>query len=58
MESDGSALLRFCQLRWSAVKAIEPAWHEYAANFLLADDLLAPYFVADSRVKHGGVASF
>jgi len=36
------------------VKAIEPAWHEYAANLLFAEDGLAPYFAADSQVKAGG----
>lgn len=36
------------------MRAIEPAWHEYAANLLFADDGLAPYFAADSQVKAGG----
>ena len=36
------------------MKAIEPAWHEYAANLLFAEDGLAPYFAADSQVKAGG----
>jgi len=36
------------------VRAIKPAWHEFAANLLFAEDGLAPYFAADSQVKAGG----
>ena len=36
------------------MKAVEPAWHEYAANLLFAEDGLDPYFATDSRVKDGG----
>jgi hypothetical protein len=36
------------------MRAIDPSWHEYAANLLFAEDGLAPYFAADSQVKAGG----
>lgn len=36
------------------MKAIQPWYHEFAANFLFNDDGLAPFFAADSRVKAGG----
>ncbi|MFC7138460.1 MarR family transcriptional regulator [Halosimplex aquaticum] len=36
------------------MRAIEPAWHEYAANLLFVEDGLMPYFAADSQVKAGG----
>ncbi|MGM0592350.1 MAG: MarR family transcriptional regulator [Halobacteriota archaeon] len=36
------------------MKSIEPACHEFAANYLFAENGLAPYFAADSRVKQGG----
>jgi hypothetical protein len=36
------------------MQAVEPAWHEYAANLLFTEDGLAPYFAADSQVKAGG----
>ena len=36
------------------MKAVEPAHHEFAANYLFAEDGLTPYFAADSQVKAGG----
>jgi len=36
------------------MRAIEPAHHEFAANYLFAADGLAAYFAADSQVKAGG----
>jgi len=33
---------------------IEPAPHEFAANYLFDDSGLAPFFAADSKVKAGG----
>ena len=40
--------------RVPAMRAIDPSWHEYAANLLFAEDGLAPYFAADSQIKSGG----
>ncbi|MWG36092.1 DUF7845 domain-containing protein [Halomarina oriensis] len=40
---------------------IQPAPHEFAANYLITEDGLAPFFAADRRVKEGDgsqVASF
>lgn len=34
--------------------SIEPAPHEFAANFLFDEDGLAPFFAADRQVKSGG----
>ncbi|WP_335999371.1 MarR family transcriptional regulator [Halorientalis halophila] len=36
------------------MRAVDPAPHEFAANFLFAEDGLAPFFAADSQVKAGG----
>lgn len=36
------------------MKAIQPWYHEFAANFLFNENGLAPFFAADSRVKAGG----
>jgi len=36
------------------MRAIDPSWHEYAANLLFVEDGLAPYFAVDSQVKAGG----
>jgi len=36
------------------MRAVEPAPHEFAANYLFAEDGLAPFFAADSQVKAGG----
>lgn len=33
---------------------IEPAPHEFAANFLFDEDGLAPFFAADRQIKAGG----
>lgn len=35
------------------MRAVDPAPHEFAANFLFAEDGLAPFFAADSQVKGG-----
>jgi hypothetical protein len=32
---------------------IEPAPHEFAANFLFDEDGLAPFFAADRQIKAG-----
>lgn len=36
------------------MRAVAPAPHEFAANYLFAEDGLAPFFAADSQVKAGG----
>jgi hypothetical protein len=36
------------------MRAVDPAPHEFAANYLFAEDGLAPFFAADSQVKAGG----
>ena len=35
------------------MKAIEPAWHEFTANFLYAEYGLKPFFGSDAAVKEG-----
>ena len=37
-----------------AVKAVEPIWHEFAANYLFDGHGLKPFFATDSTVKDGG----
>lgn len=37
---------------------VEPAPHEFAANFLFDEDGLAPFFAADSQVKSGGGSQY
>lgn len=40
------------------VLTVEPAPHEFAANFLFDEDGLAPFFAADSQVKSGGGSQY
>lgn len=37
---------------------VEPAPHEFAANFLFDEDGLAPFFAADGQIKSGGGSQF